>query len=51
VAQQTDAHLGPFILDGIATDATLMQDDGIHPTAAAQPLLLDNIIASLLEIL
>jgi acyl-CoA thioesterase-1 len=51
VAQQTDARLGPFILDGIATDAALMQDDGIHPTAAAQPLLLDNIIASLLEIL
>jgi len=51
VAGRTGAQLGPFILDGIATDASLMQDDGIHPTAAAQQRLLDNIIDSLLEIL
>ena len=51
VASRTGAQLGPFILDGIATDTSLMQDDGIHPTAAAQQRLLDNIIDSLLEIL
>lgn len=31
-----------FFLAGIADDESLMQDDGIHPTAAAQPALLDN---------
>jgi acyl-CoA thioesterase-1 len=30
----------PFFLDGVALDEGLMQDDGIHPTAAAQPKLL-----------
>jgi acyl-CoA thioesterase I len=43
VATDTDAALVPFLLDGIATDATRMQSDGIHPTAAAQPHLLDNV--------
>jgi acyl-CoA thioesterase-1 len=31
-----------FILDGIALDPKLMQADGIHPNAAAQPRILDN---------
>lgn len=31
----------PFLLDGIAEDPALMQDDGIHPTAAAQPMIVD----------
>jgi acyl-CoA thioesterase I len=43
VATDTDAALVPFLLDGVATDAALMQNDGIHPTAAAQPRLLDNV--------
>jgi len=33
--------LVPFFLDGIALDDSLMQDDGLHPNAAAQPKLLD----------
>jgi acyl-CoA thioesterase-1 len=33
--------LVPFFLDGIALDDSLMQQDGIHPNAAAQPKLLD----------
>jgi acyl-CoA thioesterase I len=32
-----------FFLDGVALDDKLMQADGIHPTAAAQPRLLDNL--------
>ncbi|MBC7982965.1 MAG: arylesterase [Candidatus Obscuribacterales bacterium] len=32
----------PFFLDGVALDMSLMQADGFHPTAAAQPRLLDN---------
>lgn len=41
-----------FFMDGVALDASLMQDDGIHPNAAAQPILLDNawpVIAAALE--
>jgi acyl-CoA thioesterase-1 len=33
----------PFILEGVATDPTLMQNDGIHPVAAAQPRMLNNV--------
>ena len=45
VAQATGAALVPFLLEGVATssDESLMQDDGIHPTAAAQVLLLENV--------
>jgi acyl-CoA thioesterase-1 len=35
--------LVPFLLDGIALDPRLMQPDGLHPTAAAQPRVLANI--------
>ena len=32
-----------FFLDRVALDPKLMQADGIHPTAQAQPILLDNV--------
>lgn len=35
--------LVPFFLDGVAGDAALMQDDGIHPRAEAQPRLMQNV--------
>ena len=31
-----------FFMDGIALNDNLMQSDGIHPNAVAQPLLLEN---------
>lgn len=31
-----------FFMDGVALDNSLMQDDGIHPNAEAQPRLLEN---------
>lgn len=31
-----------FFMEGVARNEELMQKDGIHPNAAAQPLLLDN---------
>jgi len=31
-----------FFMEGIALNEDLMQDDGIHPNAEAQPILLDN---------
>ncbi len=43
VAKRNGAALVPFLLDGVATDEALMQADGIHPTAAAQARLLDNV--------
>lgn len=33
----------PFLLEDVALDDGLMQEDGIHPTAAAQPVLLDEV--------
>jgi len=33
----------PFILQGIATNTELMQEDLIHPTAEAQALILENV--------
>jgi acyl-CoA thioesterase-1 len=51
VATETDIPLVPFLLDGVATDAELMQSDGIHPTAAAQPKLLDNVWPTLQSLL
>ncbi|GAB5452128.1 MAG: esterase TesA [Halioglobus sp.] len=43
VAKETGCTLGPFILESFATDAGMKQPDGIHPTAAAQPLMLDSV--------
>ncbi len=40
VAGSEQVPLVPFFLDGIALDEGLMQDDGLHPNAAAQPKLL-----------
>jgi acyl-CoA thioesterase-1 len=31
-----------FFMEGVARNEELMQNDGIHPNAAAQPVLLDN---------
>jgi acyl-CoA thioesterase-1 len=31
-----------FFMEGVALNEKLMQDDGIHPNAEAQPILLDN---------
>ena len=43
VAKQQNAALVAFLLEGIATEPKLFQADNLHPTAEAQPLLLDNI--------
>ncbi len=43
LAQEYGTGLVPFILEGIALDMELMQDDGIHPNAAAQPVIVDNV--------
>jgi len=43
VAASQRVPLVPFFLDGIALDERLMQDDGLHPNAAAQPKLLAQV--------
>ena len=43
LAEQYSVYLVPFLMDGIALDSALMQDDGIHPNADAQPKLLENV--------
>lgn len=37
------AGLVPFFLEGVALQPGLMQADGLHPTAKAQPRLLENV--------
>jgi acyl-CoA thioesterase-1 len=51
VAKRNGTALVPFLLEGVATDDALMQADGIHPTAAAQPRLLDNVWPALKALL
>lgn len=51
IAQEYQIPLVPFLLDGIATDATLMQQDGIHPNSKAQEKLLQNVLAGLEPVL
>lgn len=43
LAEEFNAPLLPFLLDGVALDPDLMQDDGLHPNAKAQPKILDNV--------
>ena len=42
LAVEYDVPWIEFFMDGVALNDELMQDDGIHPTAEAQPILLDN---------
>ena len=39
----TRAELGEFPLQSVALDQELMQADGIHPTEAAQPLIMESV--------
>lgn len=42
LASRFRVPLVPFFMEKVALDSRLMQSDGLHPTAAAQPLLLDT---------
>ena len=42
-ADSTGVPLTPFVLEEIALKPGMMQEDGIHPTAEAQPLIVDNL--------
>ncbi|MFD1207511.1 arylesterase [Modicisalibacter tunisiensis] len=51
LAERYQVPLVPFLLDGVALDDSLMQDDGLHPNAEAQPQLLDNVWPALEKLL
>ena len=42
LATELDVLWIEFFMEGIALNKELMQDDGVHPTTEAQPILLDN---------
>lgn len=43
LARRHKTALVPFLLDGMGEDFAKFQPDRIHPTEAAQPILLDNV--------
>jgi acyl-CoA thioesterase-1 len=43
LAREYKLAVVPFFLEDIAADESRFQEDGIHPTVAAQPVLLDEI--------
>ncbi|WP_240454235.1 arylesterase [Halomonas sp. NO4] len=51
LADDYDLPLVPFLLDNVALEDELMQDDGIHPTAEAQPHILENVWPQLATLL
>lgn len=49
LAEQENTLLVPFLLDGVATRPELMQADGIHPQAAAQPQMMNAVLPLILD--
>lgn len=43
LAKQKSLPLVPFLIEGIPQQPELMQNDGIHPRAEAQSMILDNV--------
>ena len=44
LAEKNQTGLIPFLLEGIGGKSELMQRDGIHPTAEAQSLIVNNVL-------
>ncbi|RLA24418.1 MAG: arylesterase [Gammaproteobacteria bacterium] len=51
LAEEHDVSRVPFLLDGVALNRELIQQDGLHPNARAQPFILENIWPYLLPML
>jgi acyl-CoA thioesterase-1 len=47
LADKYTLALVPFLLESVAGEPALMQSDGIHPTAEAQTLILQNVLPTL----
>lgn len=48
LAEQAEVPMLPFLFGDIATDRELLQEDGIHPTEEAQPIIAER-VRSILE--
>ena len=51
LAKQFKLRLVPFLLDGVAGNRDLFLEDNLHPTAKAQPAILENIWKGLAPLL
>ena len=51
IAKREKVPLLPFLLEPVALDRDAFQADGLHPTAAAQPKLLDHVWGALQPLL
>jgi len=47
LAKEYRISLVPFLLNGIGTRSDLMQQDGIHPNAKAQPIIMEMVLLNL----
>lgn len=51
LARDKHVALVPFLLEGVALNPALMQEDGLHPTAAGEPIVLDTVWSGLKPLL
>jgi acyl-CoA thioesterase-1 len=51
IAQREHIPFAPFLLESVALNPALMQEDGLHPNARGTPLVLDNVWPRLLPLL
>lgn len=51
LAEHHQVPLVPFFMEHVSENINMMQADGIHPNAAAQPILLDNVWPHLMPLL
>ena len=43
LVREKHAALVPFLLEGVALNPALMQEDGLHPVAAGEPIVLNTV--------
>jgi acyl-CoA thioesterase-1 len=51
IAKDKKTLLVPFLLEGVADQEQLFQSDRIHPTAGAQPIMLNNVWPQMKQLL
>ena len=51
LAEEFNVPLVPFLLQGVALDPALMQNDGLHPKSAGEPKVLANVWVALAPML
>lgn len=51
LSEKYEVPLVPFLLENVALNDDLMMADRVHPTAKAQPILVENVLPTLLNLL